>query len=189
MEVVQIDFLPQPAIEAFELAERMLSTKWLNHCPEVVYVPKEEVGDDDDPWGFDISAFAKDVEAPDLTEDDPWGSDLFEPEEVPVDPEPESTEVPEVYFWLHAFVLDDPTTDQLGKLGVWDEKDQIVIVPKTLLEDAGIVSQTGDRLVIGARNFTIDDVLRWGYWEESDRYLLVVFNCTELKDGSQTESA
>lgn len=153
--------LPTSPTADLTAARDIIEHKWQRHCPTVVFDPQRHDEDDiDDLWGDDLSG--------DM-EDDIWGFIVGGSEE-------------EGHYWLHALTLDDPTTDQLGMLGVWNEKDLIFVVPKTLLDATGEVVQTGDWIVTQAGAYEINEVLRWGNWRDTDEYLLVILNCTALSN-------
>lgn len=148
-----------------ESAQRVFARKW-RHCPWVVIVPRDEEvesEEEDDIWGFDIDAQDD--------EDDLWGSSIGDEKED------------EGVYWVKAYPLDDPTCDQLGKLRIWNEKDRLFIIPKTLIDEQDIVIQIGDLLVFGSENYKIEEVLRWGQWRDSQEFLLLIFNCTLLNNG------
>ena len=152
-----------------------------------MYVPKAQEGEADDPWGFDICGTTE-AESLDIDVEDLWGSDLT-PEEQET-PDPDSALETEEHFWLHAYIFEDPTTEQLGKLRVWDEKDLIIAVPRILIEEMGVVLQVGDRVVVGKKNYELHEYIRWGFWRDTDRYLMGILNCKELTfDRKENEDA
>ena len=143
-------FLDDP-FRDFNLSQEVVARLWRKKFPLVGYEVRKE--DSDDLWGGDLS------------EDGLWGGDLSGEEATP------QKEV-------HAFFSD--STFFARRIGFEVIKDAVVVIPEVLLEEAGIDPRKGDKIIHGPLTFSISELLPFGAWRKSSRFLYTAMNCRSL---------
>ncbi len=107
--------------------------------------------DVDDLWGGDLS-------------EDGWGGDIGLPQ---------ADQTP-----IHAFVSD--STFLARRIGFEAIKDVVIVIPDSLLSEAEIDPKRGDKVSHGDMTFAVGELLPFGGWRKSCRYLYVAMNCRVL---------
>jgi hypothetical protein len=134
----------------FNLSQEVVARLWKKQFPIVYYESVSE--DSDELWGGD------------LTGDGLWGGDLGST----------AAEQKEV----HAFLSD--STFFARRIGFEVIKDAIIVIPEVLVIESGIEPRKGDKIIHGPLTFSIGDLLPFGAWRKSNKYLYVAMNCRSL---------
>jgi hypothetical protein len=107
--------------------------------------------DSDDLWGGDLS-------------EDGWGGDIG-------NTQAEQKQV-------NAFISD--STFLARRVGFEAIKDVVIVIPEALLAEAAIEPKRGDKVSHGDMTFAVGELLPFGNWRKTSRYMYVAMNCRVL---------
>ena len=85
---------------------------------------------------------------------------------------------------IHAQVRREARDDMLKKLGFDRFRDLLVTIPLSLLDEAGVTCQQGDRFVWDDEVFQVEQLNRTGFWKNTNLRLYMVLNCEHSRWGS-----
>lgn len=178
---------PKPWSKDAQTAARLIEERWRRHCPALPYF-----------------VLKVDVDVPDEAAPDPllgiagWTNfDPLEGESVPemgmdwsqpqLDDTVDATahRVFDEPVAIHARVQTEAKESELKLYGFEEIRDLLVVIPKTLLDAAGVEVKNGDEFTWRKQRFEVTEWNNTGDWKNSpDLQFFITINATHARVGS-----